>query len=80
MLKEGLASRDDVLDLCDAYHTIGQHEPAFSCFSRVLENSPYEKEALEGLARSADALQKADVAEQCRERLALLSPPGPNEP
>ena len=77
MMREGLASRDDVLSLCNAYHTVGQNDPAFSCFSRVLENSPYEKEALEGLAQSAAALQKTEIAEQCRYRLGLLSPPEP---
>jgi hypothetical protein len=41
----------------------------------VLEFSPYEKEALSGLAKTAEALQKSDIADECRQRLELLAPP-----
>lgn len=75
LMKEGLAELQDVLALCNVYLSLGHYSPASSCFGNVLEVSPYNEEALVGMVEAAQGLGNEPIAQQCRERLELLSSP-----
>ncbi len=50
-------------------------EPTPSPGTRAsFRTEPYNREALEGLARAADMFHRNEVAERCRKHLELLGP------
>ena len=64
----------DYLSLAAAWLRLGEGANAFAWYESVLRTAPYDREALEGLAKAADLIHRNDVAEHCRERLELLAP------
>ncbi len=64
----------DYLAVASALLRLGDGVNATAWYQRVLEAEPYEREALEGLARAAERIGRNEVAERCRERLELLAP------
>lgn len=74
LIGEGLGESADFLALGRLWRQAGDPEKALAWFGRALELSPYDPEALNGMAETARALGRDDVAERARERLALLSP------
>lgn len=74
LIGEGLGEGADFLALGRLWRQAGDPAKAFASFEKALELLPYEKEALSGLADAARAAGRDDVAQRCRERLAVLSP------
>lgn len=73
LIGERLAEPGDFLALGHLWRQAGDTEKAFSWFEKALELSPYDPEALDGLAGAAQGLGRPEVVESCRERLALLA-------
>ncbi|MCP3958872.1 MAG: tetratricopeptide repeat protein [bacterium] len=71
---DGLGEPADYLAVAAAFLRLGDGANAFAWYESVLEAEPYDREALEGLARAAERIQRDEVAERCRERLKLLAP------
>jgi len=74
LISKGLGEPADFLALGRAWRQAGDPAQAFASFEKALELLPYEAEVLEGLADAAQAVGRDDVAQRCRERLAVLSP------
>ncbi len=60
--------------MATAWLRLGDGGKAFAWYESVLQAEPYDREAIEGLARAAEMIGRNEVAERCRERLELLAP------
>jgi len=76
----GLAEEDDFLAAGSLYLEAGNFERAFRWYEQILENNPYKREALEGLAAAAEGLGRTEIATQARARAYLLAWPCSVEP
>ncbi len=72
LVADGVGERADYLAVAAALLRLGDGAGAFAWYERVLEVEPYDREALEGLARAAERIGRNEVAERCWERLELL--------
>jgi tetratricopeptide (TPR) repeat protein len=75
LVEQGTATQEDYLEAGAACLEMGDAAAAYAWFERLLEFSPYERGALEGLATAASLLGRKEVAESTANRLATLSWP-----
>jgi tetratricopeptide (TPR) repeat protein len=75
LVEQGPASHEDFLEAGEACLTMGDAAAAAAWFERLLEFSPYDRRALEGLVLAARLAGKEEVAEEAESRLAILSWP-----
>lgn len=75
IIANGTAQLEDYVAIGQACLEAGQHSQAFTWFEKILETEPYERDALQGLARAAQTLGREEAARQARERVELLSSP-----
>jgi tetratricopeptide (TPR) repeat protein len=75
IIADGTAQLEDYVAIGQACLKAGQHAQAFAWFENTLEIEPYEGDALQGLARAAQALGREDEARQARRRVRLLTSP-----
>ena len=74
IVADGVGELADYLAVAAAWLRLGDGVKAFAWYESVLKALPYDREALEGLARAAERIHRNEVAERCRERLELLAP------
>jgi tetratricopeptide (TPR) repeat protein len=74
IVADGVRELTDYLSLAEAWLRLGDGAKAFAWYESVLLTQPYNREALEGLARAAGMTHRNEDAERCRERLELLAP------
>ncbi|MGB6993453.1 MAG: tetratricopeptide repeat protein [Thermoanaerobaculia bacterium] len=75
LVEQGTATHEDYLEAGEACLSMGDAAAASAWFERLLEFSPYDHRALEGLATAARLQEKPEVAEETAHRLAALSWP-----
>jgi tetratricopeptide (TPR) repeat protein len=73
LVEQGPASPEDYLEAGEACLVMGDATAAAAWFERLLEFSPYERRALEGLLTAARRLEKKEVTDEAAHRLAVLS-------
>jgi tetratricopeptide (TPR) repeat protein len=74
IVADGVKELSDYLALAAAWLRLGDGANAFAWYESVLLTQPYDREALEGMARAAEVIQRNEVADRCRQRLELLAP------
>jgi len=77
LVEQGVATHEDYLEAGEACLSMGDAAAASAWFERLLEFSPYDRRALEGLAMAASVLERPEVAEEVARRQAILSWPCP---
>jgi tetratricopeptide (TPR) repeat protein len=77
LVEQGTATHEDYLEAGEACLTMGDAAAAAAWFERLLEFSPYDRQALEGFAAAARLLERHEVAEETARRLGILSWSGP---
>jgi tetratricopeptide (TPR) repeat protein len=75
LVEQGTASPEDYLEAGEACLTMGDADAAYAWFERLLEFFPYNRRALEGLAKAARLLGRPEAADEATRRLAILSWP-----
>lgn len=78
LVEQGPASPEDYLEAGEACLVMGDATAAAAWFERLLEFSPYDRRALEGLQAAARLLDRHEVAEETARRLEILSWSGPD--
>jgi tetratricopeptide (TPR) repeat protein len=75
LVSEGTAEVPDLVELGGVHMSVEQYADAYSWFDNALRLSPYDRDALSGMAGASEALAKEDVVARCRARLELLTSP-----
>jgi tetratricopeptide (TPR) repeat protein len=75
LVEQGTASEEDYLEAGEACLTMGDSAAAYAWFERLLDFSPYDRRALEGLLTAARLLGDDERTEESAHRLAILSWP-----
>jgi tetratricopeptide (TPR) repeat protein len=74
LLDSGTIQKDDLLQAGNAAAKIPDAQAAYSWYERALKAAPFNRQALEGLRKSAESLGKKEEASVYKIRVDLLSP------
>jgi tetratricopeptide (TPR) repeat protein len=73
IVEQGTAEKEDLLALAKNYLKANDYAKSVSFYQKVLNEFPYETEAMKGLIQSAEKSNKTEEAKTYRNKLELLS-------